>query len=565
MNYKRQTITLLLLSACFNVAANEPLQGYIPIDVKNTCSISTDDFEKNWANINLPKLGSLSPFFDKDSGIVYIFPANGPNFDSSDDCAFFEWSSQMFLWLTSTVNDVTSAASASHKKTGVNTPYVFSSEFFYRLENDVLVPQDRSLTASRKHIRVQKSVDSADSTGQAGGNGVLFTHANTDISNSSSLVYYEMLTNRSYGYVTDAVTKNTALPNNFSEFVSNAAKSCQAIKYGIDNGFVNNTDISKTLYSLFCPTNKDIIENEAATAAASSISIPDLETAIDFLSMNMEVKTAWVDASTLKHPENYITQKGSIPIFTQVTGENKMINSWNKNAVLALVGMHVVGSVKDHPEMIWATFEHKDNAPNSNYYYINNMGKPTSHSDLDTQTNNRWLLSNGTHVNNVTEFGKSETDANSGVTYIVTPDKSKPSPKPVSTPSNVNRLNPWGTEANKSNAKMNTDVISTNISVLKQLEMFYKNKGLGDVDDPRFNYILTGASWGAKDSFPTGSKASEIAGTPAMANTTMETFQQSYTQKDGSKTGCFSCHGIEPKDNKFDVSHIFKKIKKVQK
>jgi len=37
--------------------------------------------------------------------------------------------------------------------------------------------------------------------------------------------------------------------------------------------------------------------------------------------------------------------------------------------------MHVVGTVKGHPEMVWATFEHVNNAPNEAYPYTNNKNK----------------------------------------------------------------------------------------------------------------------------------------------------------------------------------------------
>ena len=77
--------------------------------------------------------------------------------------------------------------------------------------------------------------------------------------------------------------------------------------------------------------------------------------------------------------------------------------------------------------------------------------------------------------------------------------------------------------------------------------------------------MLTGASWGLDGRFPTGESDSTIAGTPAMANTTMETFQQTYIHKSGDNTGCFSCHGISAKDSKFDVSHIFDDIDSVEK
>ena len=34
-----------------------------------------------------------------------------------------------------------------------------------------------------------------------------------------------------------------------------------------------------------------------------------------------------------------------------------------ESVTVALIGLHVVGVVEDHPEFVWATFEHEDNAP----------------------------------------------------------------------------------------------------------------------------------------------------------------------------------------------------------
>src|SRR5262249_53937419 len=60
-----------------------------------------------------------------------------------------------------------------------------------------------------------------------------------------------------------------------------------------------------------------------------------------------------------------------------------------KDAELALVGIHVVGSTAGHPEMIWATFEHLGNAPNAAYSYINAGGNVIS---VPQDTSGNWLF-----------------------------------------------------------------------------------------------------------------------------------------------------------------------------
>ena len=42
---------------------------------------------------------------------------------------------------------------------------------------------------------------------------------------------------------------------------------------------------------------------------------------------------------------------------------------------LALVGIHIVGTVQNHPEFVWSTFEHILNAPDAPYYYTNRKGE----------------------------------------------------------------------------------------------------------------------------------------------------------------------------------------------
>lgn len=76
----------------------------------------------------------------------------------------------------------------------------------------------------------------------------------------------------------------------------------------------------------------------------------------------VEVKSSWRIA--VKGDQEYIDEAMRRKYYT-VKGtvcQDKDCNS-TVPATMALVGLHVVGRVADHPEMVWATFEHRANAP----------------------------------------------------------------------------------------------------------------------------------------------------------------------------------------------------------
>jgi len=63
---------------------------------------------------------------------------------------------------------------------------------------------------------------------------------------------------------------------------------------------------------------------------------------------SLELKTSWINASVLKDTTSYFITKG------EINGVKTRV---------ALLGMHVVGVVENHPEFVWATFEHQNLAP----------------------------------------------------------------------------------------------------------------------------------------------------------------------------------------------------------
>ena len=172
---------------------------------------------------------------------------------------------------------------------------------------------------------------------------------------------------------------------------------------------------------------------------------------------------------------------------------------------MALVGLHVVGVVQDHPEFIWATFEHKDNAPD--------LPAGTSTAAATAVDSRDWT------------FYKAGTPANqcnlpNGATVTL----ADPGNQVLSPITNAFRQTAFG----GGDAQNVANIQALNASVAAQL-------GAADVFS---NYRLTGGVWMGPNQLVPGLNPVTIrpllAGSLALANPTMETFTQG-----GS---CFSCH-----------------------
>jgi hypothetical protein len=292
----------------------------------------------------------------------------------------------------------------------------------------------------------------------------------------------------------------------------------------------------------------------------------------DANALAIEVKSAWVDASTLPNASSYITMSATIPTYTHTSTTTWTANTGTagqKTVQLALVGMHVVGSAAGHPEMIWATFEHVANAPRATYSYINNTGTSTAPVTATVTQNTAtvpviggasvpWLFS----ATNATSFNNQNMSYNSSST----PPTIVANPPSTISPSNTIRWKAFGgasdivpNPVDPSTAASNTELIGFNNSI--------RLPGMLVSGDVRGNYVMTGATW-TVNGFPNqgfGESTASCAnlntlangcavGTSALSNTTMETYQQGTdpTLAHGG-TNCLSCHTT----NTTFVSHIF--------
>ena len=279
------------------------------------------------------------------------------------------------------------------------------------------------------------------------------------------------------------------------------------------------------------PTTASDLGNITTFAAAHGKTFPDPN------ALAIEVKSAWVEVAGLPNLSSYITMTATIPTYNQ-SNPNTWSPTGQKTVQLALVGIHVVGSTAGHPEMIWATFEHFANAPRATYSYVNTGGSTVT---IPQNTNASWVFSatNSSGLFNQEHMFFSSPNIVSTGGFTISPSDtirwkafgaaSDVSPNPI----------------DGSTAASNTEIISINNSI----------SGMIASGDIRNNYVMTGATWTIGGAPPGGGNQ---VGTSALANTTMETYQQGQdTTLAHGGTNCFTCHT----NNTTDVSHVFGALK----
>ncbi len=234
---------------------------------------------------------------------------------------------------------------------------------------------------------------------------------------------------------------------------------------------------------------------------------------------SLELKTSWVDVNALPASEagNYFTTTA-------------VIMPGSKKITAALLGMHVVGVVENHPEFIWATFEHLDMAPSYDW-------KATTNQDVPVTSNVDKLF-----------FAKGYNATWNDLQY-------NPPPKP----NNVFTVYKLGIPR----------IANDSFMTVSQSEPinFYNITGLNacvaaGVKDVWQNYFYNGSIWLNMDGLTTqqqadtilaqggslgnGMPGSQTRGCLAAFNITMETYMQVFgtiTQMNaGTLNNCFGCH-----------------------
>lgn len=253
---------------------------------------------------------------------------------------------------------------------------------------------------------------------------------------------------------------------------------------------------------------------------------------------SLELKVSWVDVNTI-NPEK---QKDFFITTASVTADGKTFTQKK----VALLGMHVVGVVINHPEFIWATFQHNDLAP------VFDWKKHTVDS-----TNDKLLYAHKDNPLNGITWGGAIL-------------------KPYD-------LFQFGVPKTKDDKFMKTaQEEPMNFNNIKLINRCVA----GQLDDVWKNYFYNGSIWINTDGMTPTQQAEKIVqlaanlgnATPGSfakgslnnANITMETFTQTFESSidsiDASNlANCFSCHSSVAYNNNapktyspLHVSHIFK-------
>ncbi|WP_433991484.1 hypothetical protein U8527_19240 [Kordia algicida OT-1] len=437
--------------------------------------------------------------------------ANSVTAVHNNNCDFYKWSEQMFLWVASpnTSGDYSSGT-------------VMESNSFYTVSTSVdgvrtLIPHEKGkLISAVANAQKNDKLFADDSEEGQATDDVLMAQ-------NGSLIYYISMVNDVY-----------------AQYLNGVANS---------GGSVSGDEF---------PTTQDQLDAIVAYAKTQGITVKDPNT------LTIEIKTSWVAADELKNASNYITMDAIVPTY-DTSNNQKWSPNGSTQKKLAMIGIHIVGTIDGHPEMVWATFEHVNNAPNLEYTYLDTENNTKTHA---ADTGNDWLLNgdsssstyNQSHMKfcNSNELSGHKCDELNSI--FATADN-------TISASNTKMTKPWGVAnegapnaENSTPAASNSEVISINNSILGQLAE-------GDL---RKNYIFIGATWTDSGAAPTGTSysstntASGVAiGTSQLANSTMETYAQNgagYSQY-GS---CFSCHsnfqkpGLKPAD----LSHIYSELLK---
>lgn len=253
---------------------------------------------------------------------------------------------------------------------------------------------------------------------------------------------------------------------------------------------------------------------------------------------SFELKVAWTPVSAIPTSKQAMYYTTTAALSTD-GGETF------KNTEVALIGMHVVGVVENHPEFIWATFEHDDLSP-----------------DYD------WKANSASSTSEQLLFKTGSVSGIDGILFNTTTHLGK-------TPYQVFDLFKYGVPLNRDGSYMATsqsepinyqNIDGINQCVKSQLKDVWKNYFYNgsiwlnmDGKTPQQQAQLIDSLAGNMDDVTPGSYA---RGSLNCANVTMESFTQTFVSdiseiNVNTIKNCFYCHSSSSFSNPSEVSPLY--------
>lgn len=251
---------------------------------------------------------------------------------------------------------------------------------------------------------------------------------------------------------------------------------------------------------------------------------PDLE----FPNGALSLKAAWKIVGDHDDVSRFYTTTAKIALLAKVGHTVDVAPKPNVvTAKVALVGLHIAWVVDGHPEAIWATFEHVDNAPD--FKTGQEMSQPVSDKSYTFY-----------------QAGTTAQDCNVNNAALLQIDEKTQQLTPV-----TQVCRQFRTGGGDPSNVANIDVL--NRSVMTRL---------GEKHSVWQNYKEVGAVWLSEDPRSATAKkpfrpdwnpnvdSSPVLGSAQLSSSVIETF----TQNKASKVQCFSCHDTMPVTDTNDVT-----------
>lgn len=593
---KKTTFTIAFIAAltiafmqCVSTGSNpQDVQtanrNHLPQDALVSCTISQPDFSKWFVNGQAAVNGAVQP-------------ANSVMFPHSDNCDFYSWSEQMYLWLTSPASGMynsnsivlesplfydVSPKNASGERVLIPhepnhifnmSPHLLKNgpdrlpivraksgqlyEVEYATGKDQKNPVAAGLQGNRVEVaRIETNPDGTHRFYDKAGKQVL--HPKAILRHHQNLVpiLQELVAGNTHAFIdTGGNEINVELGQATGDVLMAQNGSLVYYLTLVNDVYANFLTASDdhVMSGLRFPIDSTERDSICAYAKAHHRVLPDSN------ALAIEIKSAWIEASTLPAGDtnNYIRVSATIPVYKKTN--SIWVATSTKTVRMALAGMHVVGSVAGHSEMVWATFEHVSNSPNAAYTYLaTDSSKKTIAQDNGTG----WLFAN-TSATADTFYNKSHMSIDNPALKDDTTNRDTIfaiNNFPIS-PSNTLRTTPWGSvtdsatnQQDLSSAASNSEIISFNNTIQSYL-----------AGDLRMNYLLIGATWTFGGTPPNGASYGSdtthgvAIGTSALANSTMETYFQNRSGA-FTQTTCFYCHNQSNSNLPGALSHVYTAI-----
>lgn len=544
-------------------------QQTLPADAGGSCATSLTTTEFNsWFDAGVVSLNGA------------VKPANSVLFPDIPNCTFYKWSEQMFLWLTSPApprygggGGLIMNSSAFYDVTPPDFPggprhFVPHSSGFVRafaLRSSQKGLLDLPVVMEKGGLRILEILPTvmsrnrrqmvADQNGNqlevgsarlaTDGKPILFDLSGQVIQGPRAILQpefaakIEILGAFDKSELIQRITldnQSVVSLNLFGSFPETEQAQADGSVLMAQNGSlvyyaltVNNVyALYRTMQGASVPAGTRFPVTQADLTAITNFAAANGQpTVIDSEALAIELKSAWIESSSLADASTFIQMKATVPTY-DTSNPNDWVQTGTHTTMLAMVGMHVVGSTGStnpannvnhgHPEMLWATFEHLSNGPAATYTYTKT---PSGTGTVTQNTVGDWLFSSNGSAGPF-NLPHMQLGAPGHVVSIL--------PFTVS-PSDTLRDKPWGLDGTASGG--NAQVISINNTV----------RSLLNAADVRRNYFHEGTTWTILGGNTT--PTSNQVGTNKLSNTTMETYTQG--------GNCFGCHGT----NTTSVSHIF--------